>query len=110
MVGVHVRLDFEHERAESVIFWRDLSDAGVAWHWGEGMLDEEVKKQLDAEVVYCASEEDGGDFAFDEDEINEALKARQAYLAELKEKAKDKEPKKAAAAAPAKKGFSDLGF
>lgn len=50
-----------------------------------------------------------GDFAFDEDEINEALKARQAYLAELKEKAKDKEPKKAAAA-PAKKGFSDLGF
>ena len=49
-----------------------------------------------------------GDFAFDEDEINEALKARQAYLAELKEKAKDKEPKKAAA--PAKKGFSDLGF
>ena len=49
-----------------------------------------------------------GDFAFDEDEINEALKARQAYLAELKEKAKDKEPKKASA--PAKKGFSDLGF
>ena len=49
-----------------------------------------------------------GDFAFDEDEINEALKARQAYLAELKEKAKDKEPKKAAA--PAKKGFNDLGF
>ena len=49
-----------------------------------------------------------GDFAFDEDEINEALKARQAYLAELKEKAKGKEPKKAAA--PAKKGFSDLGF
>lgn len=50
-----------------------------------------------------------GDFAFDEDEINEALKDRQAYLAELKEKAKDKEPKKAAA--PAKKGgFSDLGF
>ena len=48
-----------------------------------------------------------GDFAFDEDEINDALKARQAYLAELKEKAKDKEPKKAA---PAKKGFSDLGF
>jgi hypothetical protein len=49
-----------------------------------------------------------GEFAFDEDEINEALKARQAYLADLKEKAKDKEPKKAAA--PAKKGFSDLGF
>ena len=49
-----------------------------------------------------------GDFAFDEDEINDALKARQAYLAELKEKTKDKEPKKAAA--PAKKGFSDLGF
>ena len=49
-----------------------------------------------------------GDFAFDEDEINEALKARQAYLAELKEKAKEKEPKKAVA--PAKKGFSDLGF
>lgn len=48
-----------------------------------------------------------GDFAFDEDEINEALKARQASLAELKEKAKGKEPKKAA---PAKKGFSDLGF
>ena len=31
-----------------------------------------------------------------------------SWPAELKEKAKDKEPKKAAA--PAKKGFSDLGF
>ena len=50
-----------------------------------------------------------GDFAFDEDEINEALKERQAYLAEQKEKAaKAKDTKKAAA--PAKKGFSDLGF
>lgn len=49
-----------------------------------------------------------GDFAFDEDEINEALKERQAYLAEQKEKAKSKDSKKAAA--PAKKGFSDLGF
>ena len=50
-----------------------------------------------------------GDFAFDEDEINTALQARQAYLAELKAKAKQKEsaPK---AAAPAKKSFSDLGF
>ena len=50
-----------------------------------------------------------GDFAFDEDEINEALKERQAYLAEQKEKAaKAKDTKKTAA--PAKKGFSDLGF
>lgn len=50
-----------------------------------------------------------GDFAFDEDEINEALKERQATLAAKKEEAKKKEstPKKAA---PAKKGFSDLGF
>ena len=48
-----------------------------------------------------------GDFAFDEDEINEALKERQAYLAELKTKAKQKE--NAPKAAP-KKGFSDLGF
>ena len=48
-----------------------------------------------------------GDFAFDEDEINEALQARQAYLAELKAKAKAKE--NAPKAAPAKKGF-DLGF
>ena len=48
-----------------------------------------------------------GDFAFDEDEINEALKERQAYLAELKNKAKQKE--NAPKAAP-KKGFSDLGF
>jgi hypothetical protein len=50
-----------------------------------------------------------GDFAFDEDEINAALQARQAYLAELKAKAKQKEsaPK---TAAPAKKSFSDLGF
>ena len=50
-----------------------------------------------------------GDFAFDEDEINEALKERQAYLASLKEKAKEKDGKKSAPAA-AKKGFSDLGF
>lgn len=49
-----------------------------------------------------------GDFAFDEEEINAALKERQAKLAELKEKAKTKTPAKAA---PAKKaGFSDLGF
>jgi hypothetical protein len=50
-----------------------------------------------------------GDFAFDEDEINAALKDRQANLAALKEKAKSKESG-AKAAAPAKKGFSDLGF
>ena len=48
-----------------------------------------------------------GDFAFDEDEINAALKERQAYLAELKSKAKQKET--ATKAAPSKKGF-DLGF
>ena len=48
-----------------------------------------------------------GDFAFDEDEINAALKERQAYLAELKNKAKQKE--NAPKATPAKKGF-DLGF
>ena len=52
-----------------------------------------------------------GDFAFDEDEINAALKERQAYLAELKEKAKAKGAKGSAPAATAKKGgFSDLGF
>ena len=50
-----------------------------------------------------------GDFAFDEDEINVALKERQARLAEMKEKAKEKDGKKSAPAA-AKKGFSDLGF
>ena len=49
-----------------------------------------------------------GDFAFDEDEINTALKERQANLAALKEKAKSKES--GAKTAPAKKGFSDLGF
>ena len=48
-----------------------------------------------------------GDFAFDEDEINAALKERQAYLAELKSKAKQKET--ATKAAPSKKGF-DPGF
>ena len=52
-----------------------------------------------------------GDFAFDEDEINEALKERQSRLAEMKEKAKEKEGTKKATPAPAaKKGFSDLGF
>lgn len=51
-----------------------------------------------------------GDFAFDEDEINEALKERQAYLATLKEKAKEKEGAKKAAPAAKKGGFSDLGF
>ena len=48
-----------------------------------------------------------GEFAYDEDEISAALQERQAYLAELKTKAKQKET--AAKAAPAKKGF-DLGF
>lgn len=48
-----------------------------------------------------------GEFAYDEDEIANALKERQAYLADLKTKAKAKEA--APKAAPAKKGF-DLGF
>lgn len=52
-----------------------------------------------------------GDFAYDEDEIGAALKERQVYLAEQKEKAKSKDgAAKKSAAAPAKKGFSDLGF
>ena len=51
-----------------------------------------------------------GDFAFDEDEINEALKERQANLAALKEKAKEKESSSKKSAPAAKKGFSDLGF
>lgn len=50
-----------------------------------------------------------GDFAFDADEIKAALEARQARLAELKEKAKAKEAKSAPKAAPKKVGF-DLGF
>lgn len=51
-----------------------------------------------------------GDFAYDEDEIGAALKERQAYLAEQKEKAKSKDGTAKKSAAPAKKGFSDLGF
>ena len=50
-----------------------------------------------------------GDFAFDMDEIQTALEARQARLAELKEKAKAKEAKSAPKAAPKKADF-DLGF
>jgi hypothetical protein len=49
-----------------------------------------------------------GEFAYDEDEIATALQERQAYLAELKNKAKAKESG-AKAAPAAKKGF-DLGF
>ena len=48
-----------------------------------------------------------GEFAYDENDIAAALQERQAYLAELKTKAKAKES--APKAAPAKKGF-DLGF
>ena len=48
-----------------------------------------------------------GDFAYDYDEIAAALQERQAYLAELKDKAKKKDAK--TAPTPAKKGF-DLGF
>lgn len=51
-----------------------------------------------------------GDFAYDEDEIGAALKERQAYLAEQKEKAKSKDSAAKKSTAPAKKGFSDLGF
>ena len=50
-----------------------------------------------------------GEFAYDKADIDAALKERQARLNELKEKAKDKETKKAPAA-PAQKGFNDLGF
>lgn len=49
-----------------------------------------------------------GDFAYNQDEIQDALNARQAKLAELKEKQKSKET--ASKAAPAKKSFNDLGF
>ena len=48
-----------------------------------------------------------GEFAYGEDDITAALQERQAYLAELKTKAKQKET--SAKAAPAKKGY-DLGF
>ena len=50
-----------------------------------------------------------GEFAYDKADIDAALKERQARLNELKEKAKEKEPKKAPAS-PAQKGFNDLGF
>lgn len=53
-----------------------------------------------------------GDFAYDADEIKEALAERQARLAKSKEDAKNKNKSgaKATASAPAKKGFADLGF
>ena len=53
-----------------------------------------------------------GDFAFDMDEIQAALEARQARLAELKAKAKAKDGKSAPKAAPkaAPKKAMDLGF
>ena len=51
-----------------------------------------------------------GDFAYNADEIHEALDARQAKLAEMKEKSKSKESASKAASAPAKKSFNDLGF
>ena len=50
-----------------------------------------------------------GDFAFDMDEIKTALEARQARLAEMKEKAKAKETK-AAPKSTGKKSMTDLGF
>ena len=51
-----------------------------------------------------------GDFAFDMDEIQSALEARQARLAELKAKQKAKDAKPAASAKPTKKSMADLGF
>jgi hypothetical protein len=50
-----------------------------------------------------------GDFAYDADEIKSALADRQARLAKAKEESKNKS-KGTTKAAPAKKGFSDLGF
>jgi hypothetical protein len=49
-----------------------------------------------------------GDFAYEADEIQAALAERQNRLAILKEKSKDKN--NTGKKAPAKKGFSDLGF
>ena len=51
-----------------------------------------------------------GDFAYDYDEVASALQERQAYLATLKDKAKQKEAGVKAAPAAKKGGFSDLGF
>ena len=50
-----------------------------------------------------------GDFAFDMDEIHNALEDRQAHLAELKAKQKAKESK-TAPKTTAKKSMADLGF
>lgn len=51
-----------------------------------------------------------GEFAFDWDEIEEGLKARQARLAAMKEKGSSKQPEPSKKAPPAKRNFSDLGF
>ena len=51
-----------------------------------------------------------GEFAFDWDEIEEGLKARQARLAAMKEKGSSKQSEPSKKAPPAKRNFSDLGF
>lgn len=51
-----------------------------------------------------------GEFAFDWDEIEEGLKARQARLAAMKEKGSNKQPESSKKTPPAKRNFSDLGF
>lgn len=52
-----------------------------------------------------------GDFAYDADDIKEALAERQARLAKSKEEAKNKNKGGATkSATPGKSGFSDLGF
>ena len=51
-----------------------------------------------------------GDFALEVEDVQEALRARQARLAELKDKAKNKTANSHSAPSAKKSGFSDLGF
>jgi hypothetical protein len=98
-VKVNGKLNFSSRTEEKV----------VAVDFGEPRLEKRTVSVSDLIITGGTQTPLEGDFAFDEDEINAALKERLAHLAELKEKAKEKDGSKKAAPA-AKKGFSDLGF
>lgn len=89
-------------------FTSTIEEKTVEVDFGEPRIDKRTVSVSELIITGGSQTPLEGDFAYNQDEIHEALDARQAKLAELKEKHKSKES--TSKAAPAKKTFNDLGF
>lgn len=90
-------------------FTSTVEEREVAVDFGEPRIEKKTISVSELIITGGSQTPLDGEFAFDMDEIQTALEARQARLAELKEKSKQKDSKPAASK-PAKKSMADLGF